>query len=180
MKCTRFCCKQEQRRLKGAHLSELSNGAGREPSCLMFRYSSFEDEKALHESLAWYMMGLSVPTYVVLAHVVPSPWGKTLQDEHSGKAPSSSTTSSFWSVLLGPRISASLAWFLFESPNLVWSFVCYKQTESLPLTNSVLLALFVAHYTQRAIVYPLIISKNTKRMPLTVVVLALFFTSFNG
>jgi hypothetical protein len=138
----------------------------------MFGYS-FEEERALHESVAWGMLLMAIPTYITLAHVVPQPWGKTLDTQNTSNNP--------WYLVAAPMLPARLAWFIFESPNLFWSFMCWKhRRETLPWTNQLLLGLFVLHYIQRSIVYPLLISSHTKRIPSAVVLSATVYTNFNG
>ena len=121
---------------------------------------SFEDERTLHERIAYAILLQSVPIFIILYWVVPAPWGKTVNTN------------------FGPLIPARLAWFVFESPNLIWSYICWRR--EMELVNQILLALFVLHYLQRCVIYPLLLSANTTPMPLTVVLAALSFCTFNG
>ena len=179
---------------------------------IMFDFT-FEEERVFHEMIAWGMIAVAVPTYFILAHRIPSPWGKTLDESkvkihketNKSTTLSSSSPMTWW---LGFLLPARLAWFLFEVPNLIFSALCYTDclpipvpvpvpvpvvsqpsqqrndkndiAITLPWTNQVLLGLFVLHYIQRAIIYPLIMSKNTKKMPSTVVFAATLYTSCNG
>ena len=82
---------------------------------------------------------------------------------------------------LGPSLPARLSWFLFEIPNLIWSAICViKVDHQLPPTNKLLLSLFVLHYIQRTIFFPLRMSPTAKGMPLAVVLAALVYTIANG
>ena len=141
---------------------------------------SFEEEKSLHTNVAKGMIAMSVVTFVILTWVVPNqPWGKTLRTSDDLR------TTKSWSY--GPSLRANFAWFLFEVPNLVWCILCAFWRDRggyglspLSRSNILILSLFMLHYFQRAIIYPIFIAKNTKEIPLLVVVSALCFTSFNG
>jgi len=95
-----------------------------------------------------------------------------------------------WTVLLGTpiyygRLSRSfskvqfdpkLAWFLFEVPNLLWAlyFLVFKNA-----SVSLGLLLFVVHYFNRDILYPLSL-KTTTKVPLEIVISCIVFTFANG
>lgn len=129
---------------------------------------TLHDEFQLNERIAKGMLLISIPTFAILRYVMPSPWGKTLLSKER-------------QAMLGPTLPPRISWFLFESPNLVWSFVCWsEQRKDMDTANDLLLSLFVLHYIQRAIVYPLILSTNTKPIPLSVVVTAFIFCNVNG
>jgi len=134
--------------------------------CAMFGLS-YEDERDLHHQIALGMIFISLPIFITLYWIIPSPWGKTF------------STLQQW--YLGPLLPARLSWFLFECPNLVWSFLCYRQVhKTINPVNLLLLTLFIGHYIQRAILYPLLMSSNTKRMPAAVVLSAFSFCNVNG
>ena len=100
----------------------------------------------------------------------------------------------------GPQLDAKLSWFLFESPNLVWSCYCYcclRDSEIMSSgsaaamvsfdnnklqvsSNAVLLALFTLHYINRAVIYPLRMNANSHRVPLLVTASAMIVTILNG
>lgn len=75
-------------------------------------------------------------------------------------------------IYFSPRIG----WFVFEVPNLVWAcyFLFYLQN---PLT--VPYFLFIAHYINRDIIYPLRL-KSTTKVPLEILLSAFSFTFANG
>jgi len=124
---------------------------------------SAEEEASLHDKIAWAILVQSAPIFGLLC-VIPAPWGKTI------------------SYSFGPLLPARMSWFFFESPNLVWCWICWKkcQQQQLQLSNRLLLGFFFLHYLQRAVIYPLRMSPNTTPMPMTVVLVAFCFTSFNG
>ena len=75
-------------------------------------------------------------------------------------------------IYMNPKIG----WFLFEIPNLLWAlyFIFY-------LGNSINLPyiLFIIHYINRDIIYPLNLKSNTK-VPLEIMLSAFSFTFGNG
>jgi hypothetical protein len=87
----------------------------------------------------------------------------------------------------GPQIPAQLAWSVMESPNLWISFVIWYYRSALggdalshPV-NQVALLCFLLHYINRSIIYPLRMSKDhATPMPLSVMVAAFVFCSWNG
>jgi 3-oxo-5-alpha-steroid 4-dehydrogenase 1 len=126
---------------------------------------SYEEERLLHGQIAEGMVYISLPIFVTLYWIIPSPWGKTHQTQ-------------WW---LGPLLPARISWFFFESPNLVWSYICWRQRRAdLSVANVLLLVLFVLHYLRRAILYPATMSPETKPMPAAVVVSACCYCTFNG
>lgn len=128
---------------------------------------TYEEERRLNENIAIGMLIVSLPTFLLLYYVIPSPWGKTLTSKRQ--------------FYFGPLIPSRISWFVFESPNLIWSYFCWrKRRDDVDSVNQILLLLFVIHYIQRDIVFPLIISKNTKPLPLAVVLAAFFYCSVNG
>jgi hypothetical protein len=168
-----------------------------------------EEEAQWHEAIASSIIYLSLPVFLTLYYVVPAPWGKLLLTSSSSSRSSSSSSSrnakttksprpqtrageNLLLMLRGPRLPARFAWFLFESPNLVWAIYAWRHrrsrhghdpedsSSSLQLANYILFFLFVAHYLQRAIVYPYRMSPQSKSMPLVIVASALVYCSLNG
>lgn len=71
-----------------------------------------------------------------------------------------------------PRIS----WFLFEVPNLIWAaYFLFYLGDSL----SAGYILFIIHYINRDIIYPLRM-KTTNKVPIEIIVAATSFTFANG
>eukprot|EP01039_Chlorochromonas_danica_P003165 gene3165-3465_t len=86
----------------------------------------------------------------------------------------------------GPLLPAWLAWMVMESPNLWIPILIYYSRQSVSTNfpgnqraNQVLLTLFLIHYLQRTIIFPLTL-KETKPMPLTVMLSAFFYCLWNG
>ena len=134
----------------------------------MFGYS-FDEERSIHESIAYAMLFCSVPTFISLL-VFDSPFGK--------HAPQRNDRSKRW---LGPLLPARPSWFVFEVPNILWAVFSWYQrnTQMVTRANGILLSLFAIHYVNRAIIYPLRM-KESKPMPFLVVLCAVTFCSFNG
>jgi hypothetical protein len=84
----------------------------------------------------------------------------------------------------GPKIPARFAWFLMECPNLIIPLAVYLHYStpqcSANYSNNILMCLFVMHYVNRAVLYPLRMSREATPMPLSVAALAFSFTSWNG
>jgi len=131
---------------------------------------------------------LSIPTYVVTRYVIVAPFGRHVQDSKKYR---------WW---FGPQLDAKLSWFIFESPNLIWSWYsyCYLRDSEIMSSgsdaamisfddnqlqlssNAMLLALFTLHYINRAIIYPLRMNSNSHRVPLLVTASAMVVTILNG
>jgi hypothetical protein len=73
-------------------------------------------------------------------------------------------------------LNPKFAWFLFEIPNLLWAtyFILYKGH---PLSFGFLL--FIIHYINRDIIYPLSL-KTTTKVPFEIALNAFIFTFANG
>jgi hypothetical protein len=68
----------------------------------------------------------------------------------------------------GPPIPARFAWFIMECPNLVIPMVVYIHYSTPECaknySNSILMSLFVFHYLNRSIVYPLRMPRDSSPM----------------
>lgn len=87
----------------------------------------------------------------------------------------------------GPLVPAQLAWAFMECPNLwvsalVWFYRRNLGGAAIDNTmNQVALFCFLLHYTNRSIIYPLRMSASkTTPMPLSVMMAALVFCTWNG
>jgi len=148
---------------------------------------SRDDEGLLHDTVAWGMLWLSVPTFLLLYFIAPSLWGKTLSatSTSASNMKTSGGINSAQQLLLptGIFVDARVGWVAFESPNLIWSAVCYAHRDEAVFgpTNALLLTLFVAHYVNRGIVYPLFATgRRRRKLPVEVVLSAAAYTACNG
>lgn len=141
--------------------------------------TSVPDERYIHSFLTVCMLYLCIPVFLFLHYVMPAPFGKHYAGNDTA-------------TKLGGKsevaISAKVAWFLFECPNLLWSMInLYRaQTAMLiikggrPIINFVLLSLFVLHYVNRSIFYPIRLSCHSRPVPLSVFFSAMLYTTWNG
>jgi 3-oxo-5-alpha-steroid 4-dehydrogenase 1 len=111
-------------------------------------------------ALTW--MALALPTWLVLLRVA-APFGRH--------------TSERW----GPTIDNRLGWVLMELPSLalMTGFLIFG-ARSLESYAWILFALWIAHYLNRTLIYPLRIRSTGKRMPLVIVLSAIVFNVINA
>ena len=97
-----------------------------------FSYST-EEEKHLLNSMAYFLICLSVAT-VLLLQFIFAPYGRY--------------TSAQW----GPSTDARVAWFFQEIPALAIPLVClvfFNCPQMHNTVNQILIALYMIHYTHR-------------------------------
>ena len=130
---------------------------------------TLEEEALFHENVAYGMLYVSIPTFLVLYYLIDAPWGK-----HTPKAGEQ--------CYLGPLLNARWSWFIFEFQNILWTLMCFLQRDRANFTfvGQVLLLMIVIHYINRAFLHPLLMSSKSKPMPLAVVASAFVFCTFNG
>jgi hypothetical protein len=81
----------------------------------------------------------------------------------------------------GPTIQNRLGWFLMEVPVLFifsWFFFTGKAEKTLPVL--IIYGLFAIHYFNRVFIFPFRIKDNGKRMPVSVILMAMVFNFSNG
>jgi len=79
----------------------------------------------------------------------------------------------------GPEISNKIGWILMEIPSfliILYFFIVYNQSSY----ASMLSVLWLIHYFNRSFIYPLRIRTKGKKMPLIIVVSAVFFNFINA
>ena len=93
------------------------------------------------------------------------------------KAPYGRHTSQKWGITINNKIG----WILMELPALLICPIYYIfYNSNLYTINTLFILLWVLHYFNRTIIYPLRIKTKGKRMPLIIAALALFFNVING
>ena len=119
-------------------------------------------EKTLFGLLVWIWISVAVIIFIVLLFVT-APYGR-----HSKRT---------WGMTIPDR----LGWFLMEIPGPV-IYLLLVITGSGPKTVTVwiITGLYLSHYANRAIVYPLRIRTRGKEMPLAVALMAVLFNLVNG
>jgi hypothetical protein len=119
------------------------------------------------------MLATALFTVYTTLFVVTAPYGR----HAAGAGPR-------WGFLVNPRV----AWAVMESPNLWWClYFCLANGgmvaaggAPLPAANRALVFMFAGHYVNRALVYPLRLSRGSKDMPVTVMLSATFYCTWNG
>lgn len=93
------------------------------------------------------------------------------------KAPYGRHTSKKWGI----TISNKIGWILMELPALLVCPIYYiLHNTNLYTLNTIFILLWVLHYFNRTIIYPIRIKTKGKRMPLIIAASALFFNLING
>jgi 3-oxo-5-alpha-steroid 4-dehydrogenase 1 len=119
-------------------------------------------EMTIYNWLVLTWMALAVVTFVVLFFVT-APYGRF--------------TRGGW----GPRISARWGWILMETPVLVTFLVLYglSDRKSDPV-SLVFVALFMAHYLHRALIYPFRVHSSRPSITVSVILIGAIFNVGNG
>jgi protein-S-isoprenylcysteine O-methyltransferase Ste14 len=109
---------------------------------------------------SWALLGLVI--FIVLLFVT-APYGR-----HSRKD---------W----GPNIPNRVGWVIMELPSLlVFALFFLLGPNGVQPVTWIFFALYVAHYTNRSLIYPLRTRTSGKEMPLVVALMAVFFNLVNG
>ena len=110
--------------------------------------------------MSWIVLGLIV--FLINLKIV-APYGR-----HASKK---------WGILINSR----LAWIIMESPVLF--LVLYFVLPKIATQNIVvwiLFFLFIGHYIHRTFIYPFRIKGASKKVPISVMLMAVIFNFFNG
>jgi len=94
-----------------------------------------------------------------------------------------SATTGISSWIYGPPINAKLAWMLQEMPSVAVPAILLFQSKCVLLSsvpNLILTILFMTHYVQRSIIYPLRMTENAKPTPVVTLLMAAVFCLYNG
>ena len=129
----------------------------------------WEGEQQFHAFLGYALLTAMAAACAALSLGAVAPYGRYADAKALGI--------SDW----GPKVPAQLAWCLQELPSLLVPLVCLVRPGWGPAsaTNGVLLLCFLAHYANRALVYPLRI-RGGAPTPLYVMASAFTFTLVNG
>jgi 3-oxo-5-alpha-steroid 4-dehydrogenase 1 len=123
------------------------------------------NELTVHRYLCYFVLSTGVCSFIILNGFISAPY---VRYSSSG---------------FGPVMNAKLAWVLMESPNIFISAICcYLSWGSAPLQstpNQILLFLFLLHYVNRALIYPLRM-KSGNPVPFTIFLSAFVFCSINA
>ena len=81
----------------------------------------------------------------------------------------------------GPMIGNKLGWIIQEAPSMIFlSVFFFTGTGNKPKAVWFFWALWVAHYINRSIIFPLRTRTNNKQIPVLIVASAIFFNFMNG
>ncbi len=119
-------------------------------------------EESLFDLLIWFWILAAIIIFIVLLFIT-APYGR-----HSKKT---------WGVMIPDR----LGWFLMEIPAPL-IYLLLVITGSAPKTPVVwfITGLYLIHYANRAVIYPLRIRTRGKEMPLAVALMAVLFNFINA
>lgn len=115
-------------------------------------------------SLTWSWIAVGIITFVVLMTTgVRAPYGRH--------------TSKHW----GPLIDNRLGWFIMELPALLIcpALAIWGPSEKTSLIG-ILVFIWILHYFNRTVIFPLRIKTAGKKMPVLIVLNAIFFNTVNG
>lgn len=118
-------------------------------------------EGTIHGWAVAAMFGLAVLTFVSLQFVT-APYGRHLRDG--------------W----GPTVPSRVGWMVMESPSALGFLWLYAQgANAWSLSSMALLSLWQLHYLHRTFVFPFRMRLEGKRMPISVVGMAIAFNLLN-
>lgn len=81
----------------------------------------------------------------------------------------------------GPMINNRIGWFIMEAPALVvFTYLVFTGAGFKQIVILVFSMLWIIHYFNRVIIFPLRIRTAGKKMPVVIMVFALFFNLING
>lgn len=117
---------------------------------------------AYFDTFIWLWIATAIVTFITLLFIT-APYGRH--------------TKSTW----GPLIDNKLGWFIMEIFVLiVLAYFLYTGTNTISLASWIIVAFFSLHYINRSIIFPLRIKTNGKKMPVTIMFMAMFFNLING
>ncbi len=122
--------------------------------------SQFSHELISNFTLLWILFGLII--FVILLFI-RAPYGK------------------HYNIKWGPEINNKLGWIVMEMPALLTCPITYLSiVDDIFRFESFFILLWVLHYFNRTIIYPLKIKTKNKKMPLLIAASAIFFNLING
>ncbi|MEI6311908.1 MAG: DUF1295 domain-containing protein [Bacteroidota bacterium] len=81
----------------------------------------------------------------------------------------------------GKMIDNQLGWIIMELPSpIVFAYFFFTGTSTLTSMHYLLFSLYMIHYINRSIIFPLRIRTKNKKMPLLIALSAIFFNLVNG
>jgi 3-oxo-5-alpha-steroid 4-dehydrogenase 1 len=80
----------------------------------------------------------------------------------------------------GPKISARLGWFFMEIISPLAFLGCFLMGSRTGPAAIIFMVLYVGHYAYRSLIYPFLVPSGARRMPISVMLLAVMFNLVNG
>lgn len=116
------------------------------------------------DTLTWSWIGIGILTFLVLViFKIRAPYGRH--------------TSTNW----GKLIDNKWGWFFMEMPALlIFPLMTILGPVEKNLFDWVLVGLWLTHYINRTLIYPFRLRTKGKKIPLVIVINALFFNAMNG
>lgn len=118
-------------------------------------------ERQVYEWVLWGAFGLALVTASYLC-VVAAPYGRHARTGY------------------GPTLDNAISWVLMEAPAALLPLLLVAIAGRFDVVTLVLLAIWEAHYLQRAFVYPWLIRGRGARVPLLVPISGALFNVLNG
>ncbi|UCG54380.1 MAG: DUF1295 domain-containing protein [Dehalococcoidia bacterium] len=110
--------------------------------------------------VSWFVLALAV---FITLFFIAAPYGR-----HSRRG---------W----GPSINNRLSWIVMEAPAPIVFFTLFVLGDNrITPTILVFLALWLLHYIHRAFIYPFGLQTSTNRIPVFIIITAIFFNTING
>ena len=92
-------------------------------------------------------------------------------------APYGRHTSNNW----GPLVDNKIAWIIMELPALILCpFIVFTSENPVSDITKLFIVLWIIHYFNRSVIFPLRIKTKLKKMPLIIAILAFLFNVING
>ncbi|MFK5857111.1 MAG: 3-oxo-5-alpha-steroid 4-dehydrogenase, partial [Bacteroidota bacterium] len=116
----------------------------------------------LFTTLLYSWIALAIITFPVLLRIT-APYGRH--------------TTNTW----GPTLNNKFGWILMEAPVVIifsWFFFTGNAEKSIPVF--IIYGLFMLHYANRIFIFPFRMKTAGKKMPWSIVIMAIFFNLFNG
>lgn len=112
--------------------------------------------------MIWIATGLITLTFLVISKV---------------RAPYGRHTAEGWGIMIPNKIG----WIIMELPALLLTpIIALTGENSMDNYTLLLISLWLIHYTNRTLIFPLRIRTSGKKMPITIILSAIFFNSVNG
>ena len=112
--------------------------------------------------IIWIWIGIGILTFLLLLKIT-APYGR-----HSNAS---------W----GPMISNKVGWFIMELPTLIIPGIFFfTGSAEKALLSWIFYGIYTLHYIHRVFIFPFRLKTKGKKMPLVIVIMAIFFNLVNG